>query len=128
MGDRVELSMAMPIERVEAHPAVRQDAGRVALQRGPIVYCLEEVDNGKDLNDFILPRAAKLAAKFEPGLLGGVVTLSGKAQRRDLSRWKSDLYRTVPTPMKAVPIKAVPYAVWANRKPGEMIVWIGAGG
>jgi DUF1680 family protein len=123
-GDKMELTLPMPVERIEANPKVRQNAGRVALQRGPVVYCLEETDNGKDLNDLILPRAAKLTAKFEPRLLGGVVTIAGKAQRRDPAKWKNELYRPVATPLKPVPIKAVPYAVWGNRRPGEMIVWI----
>jgi DUF1680 family protein len=123
-GDVAELSLPMPIERIEAHPKVRQNSGRVALQRGPIVYCLEEVDNGKDLNDWMLPRTAKLTATFDPGLLGGVVKITGKARRRDPSAWSADLYRRAASPFKTVPVEAVPYAVWANRKPGEMIVWI----
>lgn len=114
----------MPVERVEAHPHVRQDAGRVALQRGPVVYCLEEVDNGRDLSDVVVPRSADFAARFEPGLLGGVVTLRGKALRRDPARWKGHLYGTTPTPLRRVNIKAIPYAVWANRQPGEMLVWL----
>ena len=123
-GDIVDLSLPMPVERIEAHPKVRQDAGRVALQRGPVVYCLEEADNGRDLNDLVLPRAAALKAKFEPDLLGGVVVVTGTAKRRDQAMWKRELYRPVATPLKGSSIKAVPYAVWANRKPGEMVVWI----
>ena len=123
-GDRVELTMPMPVERIEAHPHVRQDAGHVALQRGPVVYCLEEVDNGPDLSDLILPHSAKLTAKFEPRLLGGVVVIKGKAQRRDLSKWKGLLYSPEATPRKSTAIKAIPYAVWCNRQPGEMLVWL----
>ncbi len=127
-GDRVELSMPMPVERIEAHPRVRQDAGRVALQRGPVVYCLEEVDNGRDLSDVVLPRSARLTPKFERGLLGGVVVLKGKAQRRDPSAWAGRLYGADATPRRNAAIKAVPYAVWANRQPGEMLVWLLDGG
>jgi len=123
-GDQIELSMPMPVERMEANPRVRQDAGRVALQRGPVVYCLEEVDNGRHLSDLILPRSAKLTTQFKPSLLGGVVVIKGKAQRRDMSKWTGRLYRSLETTYKTVPIKAVPYAVWTNRKPGEMLVWI----
>lgn len=124
-GDRVDLALAMPVERMEAHPSVRHDAGRVALQRGPLVYCLEEVDNGKDLADLMVPRAARLVARFEPRLLGGVVTISGKALRRDTRDWKGRLYRVEGSSrLRTVPFKAVPYAMWANRDPGEMVVWI----
>ena len=126
-GDVVDVNMPMPVERIEAHPRVRQDAGRVALQRGPVVYCLEEVDNGTCLHDLILPRAVNLKAKFEPRLLGGVVVIAGKAQRRELATWKGDLYRRAGTPLEAVLIKAIPYAVWANRQPGEMVVWMRQG-
>ena len=126
-GDRVELLLPMPVERVEAHPHVRQDAGSVALQRGPVVYCLEGVDNGRDLSDLILPRSAKLTPKFAPALLGGVVVITGQAQRRDLSKWKGQLYRSVVTPRQKILIQAVPYAVWANRQSGEMRVWIHEG-
>ena len=68
-GDRVELLLPMPVEMVEAHPSVRQDAGKVALKRGPIVYCLEEVDNGKNLHNVALSRSTKFAATFQPKLL-----------------------------------------------------------
>jgi len=123
-GDRVELTLPMPVERIEANPKVRQDAGCVALQRGPVVYCLEEVDNGKGLNDLVLPRAARFTSKFDPRLLGGVAVITGTARRRDPSSWTDELYRPAGSRFKTVSIKAVPYAVWANRKPGEMIVWM----
>jgi len=123
-GDRIALTMPMPVERIEANPQVRQDAGRVALQRGPVVYCLEEVDSGRNLNDLVLPRSAKLTAKFEPALLGGVVVVRGKALCRDPKGWAGRLYGAAATPRRLVAIKAVPYAVWANRQPGEMLVWL----
>ena len=124
-GDEVELTLPMPVERVESHPGVRMNCGRVALMRGPIVYCLEEVDNGPDLQDIALPRDAKLTARFAPDLLGGVVVLTGKAKRRRKQDWpKGELYRADPTRMETAPILAVPYFAWANRKLGEMTVWI----
>ena len=124
-GDEVALVLPMPVERIEAHPRVRADCGCVALMRGPMVYCLEEVDNGPDLADVALPRRSRLTAKFDRKLLGGVVVLSGKARRRCVSDWgKAELYRPAGTRTKTVTIRAVPYCVWANRKPGEMRVWI----
>ena len=126
-GDKVELELPMPVERIEANPRVRMDCGRVALQRGPVVYCLEEVDNGRELNDLTLPHRAKLKAVFEPDLLGGVVTINGTVQRRDPAAWNDGrLYQAGPTPRLRVPFKAVPYCVWNNRGPGEMTVWMQA--
>lgn len=123
-GDIVELELDMPIERVYAHPAVRQAAGCVALQRGPIVYCLEGVDNPFPLHRLVLPADAKLEAEFEPELLDGVVTIRGEALLEDEGDWEGRLYRTAPPRRRPVPIKAVPYFAWDNREPGEMRVWI----
>jgi len=123
-GDAVSLDLAMPIEYIEAHPAVREDAGRVTLQRGPLVYCLEEVDNGSNLPDLALPRDASLQAEYDESLLGGVVAITGEARRRELSGWEGKLYRPARSTTRAVPFKAIPYYAWANRAPGEMLVWI----
>jgi len=123
-GDRVKLFFPMPVERVESHPLVRHNAGRIALQRGPIVYCLEEEDNGKNLYDLRLARASRITASFKKDLLGGIVVLRAKARRRDLSTWKNDLYQVQSTKLIPARILAIPYAVRANRSVGEMIVWI----
>jgi hypothetical protein len=123
-GDVVELTLPMPIERVEANPKVRADCGRVALERGPVVYCLEEADNGPGLDELCLPRGAALRSEFRPRLLGGVTVITGTARRRDPAGWADALYR--PTASKTVKARftAVPYCAWCNRKPGEMLVWI----
>ena len=126
-GDRVELHLPMPVERIEAHPSVRHDCGRVALQRGPMVYCLEEADNSKDLNDIVLPRNSPLRVKFDRTLLGGVPVITAAAKRRDAKSWKGGLYRPAGTRMKPAVLKAIPYFAWANRGAGEMIVWIRSG-
>ncbi|MBN1674208.1 MAG: glycoside hydrolase family 127 protein [Kiritimatiellae bacterium] len=126
-GDRIELTLPMPVERVEANPHVRQDCGRVALQRGPVVYCLEEVDNGQDLNDITLPRAAKLSARLDRALFGGVPVVTGRAWRRNAAEWHGDLYRPAGSKRRPARIRAVPYFLWANRNAGEMLVWIREG-
>jgi DUF1680 family protein len=114
----------MPVERIQAHPEVRANSGRVALQRGPLVYCLEEVDNGPNLNDIVLPRDAPLQAEFDEKLLEGVVVITGVAHRRSAEGWEEELYRPAQTGSQPVPIKAIPYYAWANRALGEMLVWI----
>lgn len=123
-GDAIELTLDMPVERVFANPAIRQDAGRVALMRGPLLYCLEGADNKRPLNNYVLPANAALAAKFEEGVLGGVVTLSGTALADDPEGWGQDLYRQAPVARKPSAIKAVPYYAWDNRDKGEMLVWL----
>jgi DUF1680 family protein len=126
-GDSVKLSLAVPVERILAHPHVRDNAGCIALQRGPVVYCLEEADNGAGLANVTLPRDARLRYVFDGNLFGGVGTISGKALRIDPTTWGSALYQPVSiqqvvrTPFE---FKAIPYCFWANRQPGEMRVWI----
>lgn len=123
-GDRVELELPMPIERMRAHPKVRQDAGCVALQRGPMVFCLEEVDNQAPVLQIALPGDAKLSAEKRDDLLEGVVTIKGEAVTPDELDWEGQLYRTEPTKMKPCAITAIPYYSWANRKIGRMAVWL----
>ena len=120
-GDTVTLDLPMPIERVQANARVAAAAGQVALQRGPIVYCVEQADNGAQLSALSLPRASPLKAHFAPDLLGGCVILEGQAQRTGAGE---KLYTTEPAPITSVALCAVPYALWANRGEGEMRVWL----
>jgi len=123
-GDRVELTLPMPVERIEAHPKVRQDRGCVALQRGPVLYCLEQVDNGPDLRGIVLPRDARLTARKDAKLFGQVSVITGKARRFDAGKWTGGLYRPVASKTRPASIKAIPYFLWANRAKGEMLVWL----
>jgi len=123
-GDTLVLALEMPVERMYANPKVRSTNGKVALQRGPVVYCLEQVDNPfTPLNRVALPRASRLTSTFEGSLLGGVVTLSGEAMLIE-DDGDQALYRSTPIPLRPAPIKLVPYCVWDNREPGEMLVWL----
>ena len=123
-GDTVRLGLVLGVERLYANPNVRQDAGRVALRRGPLVYCLEGVDNTTPLDRIVLPRGLDLQARYEADLLDGVVVLQGTAMAAQTEGWGEVLYRTQPAPMQPVPIRAVPYFAWDNRAPGEMAVWL----
>ena len=122
-GDTVRLRMAMPVERIYSDRRVSSSAGKVALQRGPIVYCLEEVDNGGGLNSVVLPRDAELKIEYEESLLGGAVTVKTAAMQIEKSA-EQPLYSTNPGRLTPITIKAVPYALWGNREQGEMLVWI----
>jgi DUF1680 family protein len=123
-GDVVELALEMPVERVYSHPAVKADAGLVALQRGPIVYCLEQVDNPWPLHRIALPQDAALTPAKAPDLLGGVVVLQGDALLYRDDDWRRTLYRSDAPQAETIQIKAVPYCTWDNREPGEMRVWL----
>jgi DUF1680 family protein len=122
--------MDMPIRPVFANPAVRLLEGRVAIQRGPLVYCLEGVDNGGILLDRISLDPQTIAQTFteeyRPDLLGGVTVIHGKGYAIDEAGWQDELYREEAPGEREVEFTAVPYCVWDNRAPGEMRVWLRA--
>lgn len=127
-GDKVRLSLAMPIDRMVSHPHVMENTDRVALRRGPIVYCLEGVDNpGFDVWDMVLPDRAQLDVEYAPNMLGGVVVVRGEALAVDADAFGKKLYAPK-TDVKYEPRKvrftAIPYYAWANREPSSMTVWI----
>lgn len=126
-GDTVELTMSMPIERVLPHPLIRQAAGQIALQRGPLIYCLEAVDNGPRLANICLPASAELRAVFDETLFGGVSVIAGVAERVELNRENAAPYRfdsREDYTQRPFEFQAIPYFLWANREAGEMRVWI----
>ena len=129
-GDVVEYGMEMPIRPVFANPAVRLLEGRLAIQRGPIVYCLEGVDNDGIILDRISLDPQEIARTFtdeyRPDLLGGVTVIRGHGSAIDEAGWQGNLYRSKVPAEKEVKITAVPYCVWDNRQPGEMRVWLRA--
>jgi DUF1680 family protein len=110
----VELYLPMPVRRVYAHPQVKDDAGRVALARGPVVYCFEGADNGKALASLSLPPDAPLAAEHKADLLGGVTVIKAKALLRAADG----------QPPASADLVAVPYYAWDHREPGPMMVWM----
>ena len=102
-GDTIHLTLPMPARRIVAHAAVKEDEGRMAIQRGPLVYAVEGIDNGGRALDLVIPRDAALRSRFRPDLLNGVEVISGEGSR---------------------PFVAIPYYAWNNRGQGEMAVWI----
>ncbi len=123
-GDIVELNLDMPVELIGANPAVRANAGKAAIQRGPVVYCIEEADNGKNLSAISIPLKSKLLAEKDGNLFGGAVTVKTEGFRTDSEGWGESLYRPVEGKELPITIKAVPYCLWGNRNPGEMQVWL----
>ncbi len=129
-GDMVRLHLPMPVRQVECHPHVAENRGRVALMRGPLLYCVEAADNPNvDLRNLMLPADAGLREQDRPDLLGGVVLLTGQARLAPPAPlWEQTLYRPArgddSTVGEAVQVTAIPYYTWANRKPGQMRVWL----
>ena len=117
-GDVIELDLPMRIRHVAANENVVADRGRIALQRGPIVFCLEWPDtpNGK-VRKLLLPDEQPLTTRFDPALLNGVQVIEGKGYNVSTNEFGTIFKRLQD-------FKAIPYFAWANRGPGEMTVWI----
>jgi DUF1680 family protein len=129
-GDTINMDLPMTIRRIECHPYVTENTGRIALMRGPLLYCAEQIDNsGVDPRDLVLDDT-RFSARFDPELLGGVVVLQDEARAASPDEgWENRLYRTVhpregDAQTHATRIMAVPYYAWANREAGAMRVWL----
>jgi DUF1680 family protein len=114
----------MSIERLRAHPEVTDDTERVALRRGPVVYCVEQADNRGSPLPLRLPADAPFTSAYHPELLGSAVTIEGPALAPDFADWGAELYRPARPTLTVTPFRAIPYHLWANRDPGAMAVWL----
>jgi uncharacterized protein len=129
-GDSIRLTLPMPVRRVASHPYVTENAGRVALMRGPLLYCIEQVDNpGIELRDLVLPDAATFTESVQPDLLGGIVSLQTTMHRcPPVDAWEGTGYRSDDVSgaifQGEASVTAIPYYAWANREPGRMRVWL----
>lgn len=123
-GDRVELDLPMEIRLIRSHPQVRANAGKAAIQRGPLVYALEAVDNGAPIASLSLVEDVPMKARMDASLLGGAVVIEGLAVREEESSWGDALYRADAKKSETVPFQAIPYFLWGNRGEGDMSVWI----
>jgi hypothetical protein len=118
-GDVIRLTLPMPVRRIVADPRVMADADRVALQRGPLVYCAEGTDNpGGHVLNLCLADRVTLETQFRPGLLNGVTVITG---RGGATRYDAGKKLTVSEP---VDFTAIPYYAWSHRGSGEMQVWM----
>jgi len=116
-GDQVELGLSMPVYRVVADERVEADRGRGALERGPLVYCIEGADHDGAVQQLVLPDAAVLEPRPAPDQLGGIVVLKGAGQA--VERTDDGGIRT-----EAAPLTAIPYYAWCHRGANPMAVWI----
>ena len=127
-GDVVSINMPMRTRIVEANPLVEESRGQVAVQRGPIVYCLESNDLvGLSIDDIAIP----LDAKFTPVDMtidgSRIKALEGEVINRSEASWKGQLYREATTKKQMVKVRLIPYYAWGNRGKSEMTVWMPAG-
>jgi uncharacterized protein len=117
-GDVVELRLPMPVRRIVANDQVGADRGRVALQRGPLVYCAEWPDNPQGrVRNLVLPDNVQLTAEYQSALLNGITVIKGKALGLAFDARGQVL-------KQEQAFTAIPYYAWANRGRGEMLVWL----
>ncbi len=121
-ADEIAVEFAMPVLVLRSHPALRENVGKAALQRGPVVYCMEEADNGPKLHEFLLDPQAPVSFQYEAELLGGVGTLTCTGRR--LVEKDAALYTAQAPETEPATAKLVPYYAWDNRGVGELMVWM----
>jgi DUF1680 family protein len=134
--DKIDLSFDMTTRLLEANPAVVEDRGRVAFQRGPIVFCMEHIDqpghqHDTDLTGYAVHLNAASAARFDAQLLNGVMVLDHPGAIRRPRREPGLYYPAAQAPateQTAATVRLIPYYAWANREPASMQVWIPAVG
>lgn len=108
-GDMIEMELPMPVRRFVAHEKVTEDHGKVALGRGPLVYCAEWADNGGTALDLVIPDGVEFQTEYRAELLNGLTTITGDVSDQSGKRRK---------------LTAIPYYAWSHRGPGEMAVWL----
>lgn len=115
-NDKIEILLPMEIKRVVANEKVKDDIGKTALQRGPLMYCAEWKDNDGHVSNYILPDNVQFTTEFKPDLLNGVMTLKTQLPKVNISGTNQ-----VSTSVQS--FTAIPYYSWANRGEGEMMLW-----
>lgn len=121
-GAAVDYRFQMPACLIYANPKVPSDAGKCAVKKGPLVYCLEQADNGENLASLVIDSTLPLEEGIDGNLFGGTLAVTAKGWR--LSWQDENLYRAAPPQVEPCELKFVPYCFWGNRKPGEMAVWV----
>jgi len=116
-GDEVTLNLPMNVQRVMASDSLKDDYGKVALQRGPIMYCAEWKDNDGKAANIIVPKDAVFETSFQPSLLNGVMVLKANVKSVNIDGTSQNISTATKT------MTAIPYYSWANRGEGEMTVW-----
>lgn len=122
---QLEITFDMPAHFTYANPQVRADAGKVAIEKGPLVYCLEETDNGKRLPSIYIDTSVPLQEEYMATLLGGTCIIKAKGQKLSEKGWSEHtLYGNIVPEYEDIKLQFVPYCYWNNRGDGEMAVWV----
>lgn len=126
-GDIVELQLSMVARLMEANPLVEEARNQTAIQRGPIVYCLESSDLPADVRvqDVAIPAGSQLSARNDTKLLNGVTSIDADMIVSPAGEWHGELYRPLRgDPGRKIKVRLIPYYAWSNRGPSEMSVWL----
>ena len=127
---KTEIMISIPMETnfIKSYPHVMNNFGKIAIKRGPIIYCIEQVDNlDFDVWDLTVNTEGKMKSEFRKDILNGVVIVQGEGMVLDHKAYGTNLYvpyKSIRNENKPVNFVAIPYYTWANRKPGPMITWI----
>lgn len=119
-GDTITLDFPMPVRQVASDPQVEANVGRLAVMRGPMVYCLEDIDNPCRVDQVAIAKDAKFQTEFQSDLLGGVTVLKVNGRQQGIVETDDGFQVT----SREVVLTAVPYYAWDNRDPGRMVVWV----
>lgn len=121
----IEINFDLTPKFIHANPLVRADSGRVAIMKGPLVYCFEEIDNGSNLSACFVDTRQPITETYCEDMLGGTTVLKVMGRKISQAGWSSDeLYKDKEVTWEQKELTAIPYCYWGNRKPGEMLVWI----
>lgn len=119
------IKFELPVRFIRANPNVRADAGKVAVMKGPLVYCLEETDNGQNLSEIFIDTVQTPEEEYREDLFKGCCVIRLKGKRLKEENWKDGkLYQECEAFYEDTELTAIPYCYWCNRTPGEMTVWI----
>lgn len=124
-NDKIIINFESPARFIYSNPFVRADSGKVAVVKGPLVYCLEEIDNCDNLSAVFVDTSTAPTFEYDKNLFDGTTVLTLKGRRISGMNWKEDeLYGTQKPIYENAVLKAIPYCYWGNRGLGEMIVWM----
>ncbi|EAO2753616.1 glycoside hydrolase family 127 protein [Salmonella enterica] len=126
-GDTISMTLPMPVRRVYGNPLARHVAGKVAIQRGPLVYCLEQADNGEELHNLWLPKESEFRVFEGKGLFAHKMLIQAEGEKQSAADAQHQAlwhYDNAPSSRQPQTLTFIPWFSWANRGEGEMRIWV----